>query len=158
MCAVLRALRAARSALGPEPPRLRPERPVIRRTCDWSRRVSSAWSASLPVADLEARPENDGGTVTHAPHVLRGRGGALVNLEGYDLVCIHEAVDVAGSRRLPWHVVDVVLHAAAAGEAANPARAPYHISFGRAHHAKARYPAENIRKVLRMDVLELARP
>jgi hypothetical protein len=65
------------------------------------------------VAYLELCPDNDRRAVLHPTRILRRNARTRVNLDPHHLSGVEEVVDVARTRRLPWHVINVKLDALA---------------------------------------------
>jgi len=63
------------------------------------------------VAYLELCPDNDRRAVLHPTRILRRNARTRVNLDAHYFIGVEEVVDVARTRRLPGHVVNVELDA-----------------------------------------------
>src|SRR5450756_1510999 len=111
------------------------------------------------IPNLELRPDDDRRAILHAAGVLDRRAGSGINLDTHNFIGVDEVVDVPGRRRLPWHVVNVILHASTATrEARCPPRAAYLVAVRPIVDAKARDASQNVGESVRMHVLELIRP
>src|SRR5450759_2500970 len=110
------------------------------------------------IPNLELRPDDDRRAILPAACVLGRRAGSGINLDAHNFIGVDEVVDVAGRRRLPRHVVDVILHASCATREARCApRAGYFVAIRSVTHTKARDASQDVGEIVRMHALDLIR-